>query len=475
MADTPDSEKLKMFESISRFPTLDKLLALSAQDFEWFVGYIFNSAGYSFKHTGSQHFPEGTGVDFDLYADADGSPPIARIEVRRYAPRHSLGVDAVMSFIGKLHLAQAIPGFMVTTSGFTKPAKEAASLANGLVHLVDGDHFLRYIAYIGGSLFTDETGTRRTSTLVSPTYISDADGIQRRDRAISRILTVANNRGGIGKTTAALNLGFALAQQGNRVLMVDMDGQASLTLALPPPAIGRAPKGATPPEHRRFISEFFSGQTQSLNELVQPTRFPHLSILPANVDLQRMDTGGSANPARELAFIRALHDPQLVAPESFDDPGPFEWIIMDTPPAQSYYARSALAACHYMLIPIAVEAFAARGVTRVADTVTAMHGLSGRGVNILGCVITNWRSNVAAERERQNLQNELNATVQKIHLFEEKIPFDPNINVAHLATIRGGLSSIFRLRRNLSPAAEGYQNLLKAVKARIEDVNKHTN
>lgn len=75
MADTPDSEKLKMFESISRFPTLDKLLALSAQDFEWFVGYIFNSAGYSFKHTGSQHFPEGTGVDFDLYADADGSLP----------------------------------------------------------------------------------------------------------------------------------------------------------------------------------------------------------------------------------------------------------------------------------------------------------------------------------------------------------------------------------------------------------------
>lgn len=111
----------------------------------------------------------------------------------------------------------------------------------------------------------------------------------------------------------------------------------------------------------------------------------------------------------------------------------------------------------------------------MADTVTAMHGLSGRGVNILGCVITNWRSNVAAERERQNLQNELNATVQKIHLFEEKIPFDPNINVAHLATIRGGLSSIFRLRRNLSPAAEGYQNLLKAVKARSEDVNKHTN
>ena len=280
MTVTPDSEKLKMFESISRFPDLDKLLALSFQDFEWFVGHVFNSAGYNVKHTGSQHFPEGTGVDFDLYEDANSAAPIARIEVRRYAPRHSLGVDAVMSFIGKLHLAQAIPGFMVTTSGFTKPAKEAASQANGLVHLVDGEHFLRYIAYIGGSLFTDKTGTRRTSALVPPTYISDADKIPRRDSTTSRVLTIANNRGGIGKTTAALNLGFALAQQGNRVLMVDMDGQASLTLALPPPVRGREPKGATPPEHRRFISEFFSEQTQSLNELVQPTRFPHLSILP---------------------------------------------------------------------------------------------------------------------------------------------------------------------------------------------------
>ncbi len=91
-------------------------------------------------------------------------------------------------------------------------------------------------------LFTDKTGTRRTSTLVTPTYISDADTIPRRDKITSRVLTIANNRGGIGKTTAALNLGFALAQQGNRVLMVDMDGQASLTLALPPPAIGREPK-----------------------------------------------------------------------------------------------------------------------------------------------------------------------------------------------------------------------------------------
>jgi hypothetical protein len=274
MADTPDSEKLKMFESISRFPDLNRLLALSFQDFEWFVRHAFNSAGYNVRHTGSQHIPEGTGVDFDLYADADSPAPLARIGVRRYAPRNSLGVDAVMSFIGKLHLAQGIPGFMVTTSGFTKPAKEAASQANGLVHLVDGEHFRRSIAYIGGSLFTDETGTRRTSTLVTPTHISDADTNSRRDRITSRVLTIANNRGGIGKTTAALNLGFALAQQGNRVLMVAMDGQASLTLALPPPATDKEPKGATPRERRRFISEFFSGQTQSLNELVQLTRFP---------------------------------------------------------------------------------------------------------------------------------------------------------------------------------------------------------
>ncbi len=100
-----------------------------------------------------------------------------------------------------------------------------------------------------------------------------------------------------------------------------------------------------------------------------------------------------------------------------------------------------------------------------------MRGLSGTGVDILGCVITNWRSNAATEKERQNLQNELAAA--DIGLFEQKIPFDANINRAHLTTIRGGLSSIFSLLRNPSPAARGYLELLKAVKARIEDVNKH--
>jgi len=77
-----------------------------------------------------------------------------------------------MAFIGKLQVAQAVPGFMVTTSDFNAPAREAAKRANGLVHLVNGTSLLRYIFYIGGSLFADSSGLRRTPAIVSPDFIA---------------------------------------------------------------------------------------------------------------------------------------------------------------------------------------------------------------------------------------------------------------------------------------------------------------
>jgi len=86
MAVQVDTTKLKVFEEISRFPSLSKMLALSPQDFEHFVGYIFTSAGYTVEHVGSQYFPEGPGVDFNLYADDAKSTLVARVEVRRYTP-----------------------------------------------------------------------------------------------------------------------------------------------------------------------------------------------------------------------------------------------------------------------------------------------------------------------------------------------------------------------------------------------------
>lgn len=301
---------------------------------------------------------------------------------------------------------------------------------------------------------------------MSPSYLFEADAIPRRNTKQSRVLTVANNRGGIGKTTMALNIGFALAQQGAEVLLVDMDGQASLTSALPPPARpGRVPRNAPPPLHARFISEYFSGQVKTLAPLVQPTRFTHVWILPSNGELHRMDSGGSANPERELAFVRALHSSDLVVPPSSKESSIFDWIIIDTPPAQSFYTRAALAAADFVIIPTAVEAFAAFGIRRLLDNATAMGGLMGRGVKLLGYTLSRWKAVPAAQRDNwANLQAEFLAS--DVPLFDIAIPYDDKIDVAHLSTIKGGNKGLFGIGTKLTPAAEAYIKLVAQTKER---------
>jgi cellulose biosynthesis protein BcsQ len=94
-----------------------------------------------------------------------------------------------------------------------------------------------------------------------------------------------------------------------------------------------------------------------------------------------------------------LHSSDLVVPPSANESSIFDWIIIDTPPAQSYYTRAALAASDFVIIPTAVEAFAALGISRVLVNVRAMHGLMGRGVKPLGYVLSRSKAIAAAYRD----------------------------------------------------------------------------
>jgi cellulose biosynthesis protein BcsQ len=263
----------------------------------------------------------------------------------------------------------------------------------------------------------------------------------------------------------ALNIGFALAQQGAEILLVDMDGQASLTATLPPPPERPKEPKNTPPEHKRFIAGFFSGQTKNLALIVQPTRFNHVWALPANKDLHRMDSGGSANPERELGFVQALHSSGLVVPPSAKENSIFDWIIIDTPPAQSFYTRAALAAADFVNIPTAVEAFATLGIRRLLDNATAMRGLMGRGVKLLGYTMSRWKTVQAAQKDNwSELQTEFLAS--NVPYIDIVIPYDDKIDVAHLSNIKGGNKGLFGIGTKLTPAAEAYIKLVAQIKER---------
>ncbi len=451
---------------------------LTPDDFELFVAHIFTCAGYDVERMGQIKYPEGPGVDLDIYTLTEQRKNrrlVARVEVRRYAADRFISLQQTREFVGTLEIAGGnMPGYLVTTSDFAANAYQVQKDLNGRVHLINGDRLLRYIAYVGGSLYADDQGIRRTPWPVSPDWLFTADDVIRQTHRQSTILTVANNKGGIGKTTAALNFGFALAQTGKRVLLVDMDGQSSLTLALPPEADGPEPKGTPPPTHKRFISEFFSGHSPDLAQLVQPTRFDNISILAANSDLHRMDSGGSAHPKKELAFVEALHNVDASDDSSSKDSEPFDWIIIDTPPAQSFYTRAALAASDFVLIPITVEAFAARGIARLLDTAHAMRGLMGKGVNVLGVALTNWKPVPAAQKDKwAALQVALQR--ENLPLLKRAIPHDEKIDMAHLTTLRGGTKSLFKIGNKLTPAAEAYIDLLGEVKESINGKRNQSN
>jgi chromosome partitioning protein len=148
----------------------------------------------------------------------------------------------------------------------------------------------------------------------------------------SRILTVANGKGGVAKTTSALNIAFALADHHKqRVLLIDMDGQASTTVTLPRRLPPNAPKDSEAPKDTAFISDYFRGAAV-LGSLVRPTRLDNVWLVPAAYQLQQMDSGGGARPQAELRFLADVRMLQT-ADEQGQDVPPFDWVVIDTPPA----------------------------------------------------------------------------------------------------------------------------------------------
>lgn len=461
MAALADEERVRRFEVLFERPSLDKMLALSPDEFEQFVKYVFECAGYTVQYVGNLPFPDGPGVDLDLHGGNEAGRVLARVEVRRYTPPNTVSLQQVAAFIGLNHLGGDTPAYMVTTSDFTPAAYAAAHETNGRVRLLNGEHLLRYITYVGGSRLTGPNAPRsQNASRIAPTYILEADSVQRFLPKQTSVLAVANNKGGVAKTTTVANIGLALAAQSKRrVLLVDMDGQASLTRLLPLP--GPKPP-AQPPDDTTYLSDFFT-RRYKLAQLVRPTRFDNVWLLPGHADLLLLDKGGGGHPQDELAFVRALHEPALIAP----DGQPFDWILLDTPPAQSFFTRAALAASHYVLLPAYAETLAIRGAKRAMETAATMRALMGGGVEVLGGLITRWKKTAEAERAVHDLTDLLASFGTRLLL--DKVPDDGKIEKAHAKTVAGWLTDLFHIAAQESPAAKVYGKVAKEMLPHVHE------
>jgi chromosome partitioning protein len=194
-----------------------------------------------------------------------------------------------------------------------------------------------------------------------------------------RIITVANQKGGVGKTTTAINLATALAAIGERVLIVDLDPQ------------GNASTGLGIDRKDRTVSSYdvLTGEL-SIAEAAMPTAVPGLSIVPSTLDLLGVEMEIAAASDRVLRLRNAVRQ-NISAQESFT------YVLIDCPPSLNLLTLNSMAAADSVLVPLQCEFFALEGLSQLLETVEQVRRSINPSLTIQGIVLTMFdgRNNLA--------------------------------------------------------------------------------
>lgn len=195
----------------------------------------------------------------------------------------------------------------------------------------------------------------------------------------NRIITVANQKGGVGKTTTAINLATALAAIGERVLIIDLDPQGNASTGL---GIDR--------RDRKLSSYDLIAATHGINEIVLQTAVPNLYIIPSTMDLLGVEMEIAQQPDRVFRLRRALQTAEAFA---------FSYILVDCPPSFNLLTMNAMAAAHSVLVPLQCEFFALEGLSQLLETVEQVRQTVNPKLDIQGIVLTMFdaRNNLAQQ------------------------------------------------------------------------------
>ncbi|GAA1187239.1 MULTISPECIES: AAA family ATPase [Nesterenkonia] len=184
----------------------------------------------------------------------------------------------------------------------------------------------------------------------------------------ARTIAMVNQKGGVGKTTSAINLGAALAEYGRRVLMVDFDPQGALSAGL----------GTSPHELETSVYNVMMERDVTARDAILTTHVPGVDLLPANIDLSAAEVQLVNEVAREQVLERALRPVR-------DD---YDVIIIDCQPSLGLLTVNALTAAHGVIIPLVAEFFALRAVALLVDTIEKVQDRLNPDLEIDGVVAT---------------------------------------------------------------------------------------
>lgn len=211
-----------------------------------------------------------------------------------------------------------------------------------------------------------------------------------------KIIAVANQKGGVGKTTTTINLSAALAEKGKRVLVIDLDPQGNASTGL-----------GIALDDREYTTYELLLEDIDLNSVILPTQTNNLSIVPATVDLSSADLELLSNEKRSFLLHDALRQTQMDAFE-------FDYILIDCPPSLNLLTVNAMIGSHSILVPLQSEFFALEGLSQLMLTIREVRQSGNKDLRIEGVVLTMYdRRNNLSQQVEQDARDNLGDLVFK--------------------------------------------------------------
>ncbi|UOA13296.1 MULTISPECIES: ParA family protein [Sulfitobacter] len=223
-----------------------------------------------------------------------------------------------------------------------------------------------------------------------------------------KIIAIANQKGGVGKTTTTINLAAALAEAGKRILVVDLDPQGNASTGL-----------GIEVEDREYTTYELLLDDIEPEQVIQKTETEGLFIVPATVDLSSADIELFANEKRSFLLHDALRQTQM-------DQFQLDYILIDCPPSLNLLTVNAMIAAHSVLVPLQSEFFALEGLSQLMLTIREVRQSGNKDLRIEGVLLTMYdrRNNLS-----QQVENDARANLGEL-VFQTVIPRNVRVSEA---------------------------------------------